>query len=57
MVEGRVRKYYAITGEGREALTEIRPKIAELVAEVLEEQGSTALPEEPDDRTPDESFR
>lgn len=37
VVEGRVRKYYAITTEGRAALLEAKQKIAELVHEVLEE--------------------
>lgn len=46
VVEGRVRKYYAITDKGREVLAEIRPKIAELVAEVLEGKGHTSLPGE-----------
>ena len=33
---GRRRKYYRITAAGREALAAIRPKIRELVDEVLE---------------------
>lgn len=37
VVEGRVRKYYVITDEGRAALHEAKHKIAELVREVLEE--------------------
>lgn len=37
VVEGRVRKYYVITNEGRDALQEAKHKIAELVQEVLEE--------------------
>ena len=37
LVEGRVRKYYVITEEGRAALLEAKQKIAELVYEVLEE--------------------
>lgn len=37
VVDGRVRKYYVITDEGREALHEAKGKIAELVQEVLEE--------------------
>ncbi len=32
---GRVRKYYTATEQGRAALAEIRPKIAELVREVM----------------------
>jgi len=38
VVDGRVRKYYTITGKGRAALTEARRKIAELVGEVLQER-------------------
>ncbi len=38
VVDGRVRKYYTITDEGRVALSEARQKIAELVHEVLEEK-------------------
>jgi len=38
VVDGRTRKYYAITDKGRAALDEARRKIAELVGEVLEEQ-------------------
>jgi DNA-binding PadR family transcriptional regulator len=34
-VRGKVRKYYTITPEGRAALLELRPKIQELVDEVL----------------------
>jgi PadR family transcriptional regulator PadR len=47
VVDGRVRKYYAITDEGRAALQEAKHKIAELVQEVLEEgeqQGSDSPP-------------
>jgi PadR family transcriptional regulator len=36
-VNGKVRKYYRITPQGRELLTHLRPKIRELVDEVLEE--------------------
>lgn len=36
VVGGKVRKYYEITDEGRQALAEARGKIAELVDEVLE---------------------
>jgi PadR family transcriptional regulator, regulatory protein PadR len=35
VVEGKVRKYYRITRAGRKALADIRPKIRELVDEVL----------------------
>jgi PadR family transcriptional regulator, regulatory protein PadR len=39
VVEGRVRKYYVITSAGRAALQEAKHKIAELVREVLEDEG------------------
>jgi DNA-binding PadR family transcriptional regulator len=39
VVDGKVRKYYAITPTGREALEEARRKIHELVDEVLEGHG------------------
>jgi DNA-binding PadR family transcriptional regulator len=45
LVGGKIRKYYAITEDGRRALDEMRPKIAELTAEVLEGQGPARLPE------------
>ncbi len=45
VVEGRVRKYYAITDEGQAALLEAKQKIAELVHEVLEEEHTERLPE------------
>lgn len=35
-VEGKVRKYYTITAQGREALLEAKQKIRELVDEVIE---------------------
>src|SRR5439155_10897312 len=38
---GKVRKYYTITAAGATALAEIRPKIRELVDELLEGQGPT----------------
>lgn len=37
-VAGKVRKYYHITDRGREVLAEIRPRIRELVHEVLHEE-------------------
>ncbi len=43
VVGGKVRKYYAITAQGRATLAAVRPKIAELVAEVLEGEGPTSL--------------
>jgi PadR family transcriptional regulator, regulatory protein PadR len=45
VVGGKVRKYYAITDAGRLALAEARPKIAELVDEVLEGHGPRRLPD------------
>lgn len=48
VVSGKVRKYYRLTAQGREALVEARTKIAELVDEVLEEGGPRHLAE-PDD--------
>ena len=36
LVEGRVRKYYTATEEGLRVLEEAKPKIRELVGEVLE---------------------
>jgi len=44
IVGGKVRKYYAITEDGRRALDEARAKVRELVGEVLEGQGPLALP-------------
>jgi PadR family transcriptional regulator PadR len=38
-VNGKVRKYYRITPEGRDLLSRLRPKIRELVDEVLGEAG------------------
>jgi DNA-binding PadR family transcriptional regulator len=35
VVNGKVRKYYLITGAGRDALESVRPKIRELVGEAL----------------------
>lgn len=45
LVEGRVRKYYTATDEGRAALAEAREKIRELVEEVLEGRGPTSISE------------
>ena len=45
VVEGRVRKYYAITDQGRSALQEAKRQILELVREVLEEEGPKGLPD------------
>lgn len=43
VVKGKVRKYYTTTAEGREALGDVKGKIAELVEEVLEGHGPTHL--------------
>ena len=45
MVEGRVRKYYVITQQGRVTLQEAKRKIAELVPVVLDEADYGQLPE------------
>jgi PadR family transcriptional regulator PadR len=45
VVGGKVRKYYAITSQGRSALEEARHKMRELVDEVLHGSGPTSLPE------------
>jgi PadR family transcriptional regulator PadR len=37
-VHGKVRKYFRITAAGREALAQLRPKIRELVDEVLADE-------------------
>lgn len=39
VVGGKIRKYYTITDAGNQALEEARPKIRELVDEVLESNG------------------
>ena len=38
VVGGKVRNYYTITEKGRDALSEARDKIRELVTEVIEER-------------------
>jgi PadR family transcriptional regulator PadR len=38
VVGGKVRKYYRITAIGRRALALLRPKVRELVGEVLDER-------------------
>ena len=45
VVEGKVRKYYRATEQGRLLLEETLPKLRELVSEVLEGQGPAFLPE------------
>lgn len=44
VVGGKVRKYYSLTDEGRQALDEAKEKIRELVDEVLEGRGPESLP-------------
>jgi DNA-binding PadR family transcriptional regulator len=44
VVEGKVRKYYRATEQGRLLLEETLPKLRELVSEVLEGQGPSPLP-------------
>jgi PadR family transcriptional regulator, regulatory protein PadR len=51
VVQGKVRKYYRITPLGRQALEEVRVKIAELVAEVLQGEGPLSLADESDPPT------
>lgn len=46
-VAGKVRKYYTITDQGREALLEARQKIRELVDEVLEDNHLVLSPSDP----------
>jgi DNA-binding PadR family transcriptional regulator len=48
VVDGKVRKYYAATEDGRAALDEVRPKLVELVGEVLGGRGPTSLPDPSD---------
>jgi DNA-binding PadR family transcriptional regulator len=43
VVGGKVRKYYTCTSAGSQALAEVRPKIQELVDEVLEDHGPSRL--------------
>jgi PadR family transcriptional regulator, regulatory protein PadR len=43
VVAGKMRKYYAITERGRDALEQARRQIRELVAEVLEGHGPRSL--------------
>lgn len=48
VVGGKVRKYYAISDQGRHALEEAKQKIGELVGEVLEGHGPARLPQPPE---------
>jgi PadR family transcriptional regulator, regulatory protein PadR len=43
-VNGKVRKYYRITADGQEALSRLRPKVRELVNEVLQDAPETHPP-------------
>lgn len=52
VVDGKLRKYYAATDDGRAALDEVRPKLAELVDEVLEGHSPTPLPDASDTDAP-----
>jgi PadR family transcriptional regulator, regulatory protein PadR len=45
LVEGRVRKYYTATPQGRQALTEVKARIRELATEVLDARGPGRLPD------------
>lgn len=47
VVEGKQRKYYAATKDGRDVLDALRPRLAELTGELLEGEGSTSLPGPP----------
>jgi DNA-binding PadR family transcriptional regulator len=44
-VQGKIRKYYRITQAGQEALTLLRPKIQELVSEVLGDAHGETVPD------------
>jgi DNA-binding PadR family transcriptional regulator len=52
VIGGRVRKYYAITAAGHEALALARTQIRELVEEVLDDHGPTRLRVRPARRVP-----
>ena len=43
IINGKVRRYYRITEAGIDALAQIRPKIRELVGEVLESGEATGV--------------
>ena len=51
VVEGKVRKYYRTTEQGRRLLEETLPKLSEIVSEVQEGQGSSSLPEPVEEET------
>lgn len=48
VIGGKVRKYYTLTAAGAEALAAIRPRVRELVNEVLEGHGPSRLPDAPE---------
>lgn len=50
VVQGRGRKYYTITPEGREALAEVRHKILELGEEVILGKGPDTINSDPPDQ-------
>jgi len=43
VIGGKIRKYYTITDQGQQALGEVKPKISELLDEVLEGNGPGRL--------------
>src|SRR3990172_7377935 len=45
LVGGKIRKYYRATPLGKQALSQVRAKIEELVAEVLRDEGPGKLPD------------
>ena len=47
VVSGKARKYYRITEPGRAALEEVKPKLRELVEEVLGDLGHAGGPDSP----------
>jgi DNA-binding PadR family transcriptional regulator len=51
VVKGKVRKYYRATEQGRLLLEETRPKLRELISEVLEGQEPSSLPEPVEEET------
>lgn len=55
VVDGRQRKYYAATPEGKAVLEEARAKLKELTAEVLEGHGPGRLPDPTADTSSEET--
>jgi PadR family transcriptional regulator PadR len=43
VVKGKVRKYYGATEQGQHSLAEVREKLAELVTEIVQEQGPPSI--------------